>query len=73
MARLISVSEEAYERLSIIKNKEKAKSFTKVILELIGERKDIHELFGKLKMSDADAERLNEEIKRGRKKLLSKR
>lgn len=73
MARLISVSEEAYERLSAIKSREKAKSFTQVILELVEKKKTgIGDLFGKLKMSDEEANKLNEQIKQGRKNLFKK-
>jgi predicted CopG family antitoxin len=73
MAKLISVSEEAYERLSAIKSREKAKSFTQVILELIGKKKTgIEDLFGKLQMSDKEADRLKERIKLGRKNLFKK-
>lgn len=73
MARLISVSEEAYERLSVIKSREKARSFTQVILELVEKKKTgIDDLFGKLKMSDEEANKLKEQIKLGRKNLFKK-
>lgn len=71
MTRLISVSDEVYELLNTIKVRERAKSFTQVILELAGRRKyNINELFGKLKMSDEDADRLKNEIAANRKKFF---
>ncbi len=71
MTRQIAISEEAYERLS--KLKENRKSFTKVILELTDEKsRDISELFGAWKMSDLEAERLKKKIKESRKNLFSK-
>ena len=71
MTRQIAISEEAYERLS--KLKENKKSFTKVILELTDKKKsDISDLFGILKISDARAKEWKREIAESRKNWYTK-
>ncbi len=65
MSRLISVSEEVYEELE--KLKDKNKSFTKVIMELVKEKKgDISDLFGVISLSDREASKIKEDIKKDR-------
>lgn len=72
MTRWIAISEEAYKRLS--KLKDNKKSFTKVILELTEkESKDISDLFGSWKMSDQHTDNLKNDIKKSRKRLFNKR
>ncbi len=71
MTRQIAISEEAYERLSRLK--ESKKSFTKVILELTEKKsKDISDLFGAWKMSDAKAQQMKKSIKESRKHFFDK-
>jgi predicted CopG family antitoxin len=71
MTRQITISDEAYERLSRLKDGKK--SFTQVILELTGKKyKDISDLFGAWKMSDARAEQLKREITESRTEFFSK-
>ena len=72
MTRQIAISEEAYERLSRLK--EGKKSFTKVILELTEKKsKDISDLFGAWKMSEAKAQQMKKSIKESRKHFFDKR
>lgn len=72
MTRQIAISEEAYERLSRLK--ESKKSFTKVILELTEKKsRDISDLFGAWKMSDSKAQQMKKSIKESRKNLFGKR
>lgn len=72
MTKVIAVSDEAYERLAILKDNKK--SFTKVIMELTEKKGDISDLFGVWKetMSDERAEQLKKEIKESRKRFLDK-
>lgn len=71
MTRQIAISEEAYERLSRLKDNKK--SFTKVILELTEKTgKDISDLFGTWKMNESKAEHLKKAIKESRKNFFNK-
>ncbi len=71
MTRQIAISEEAYERLSRLKDSKK--SFTKVIMELTERKsKDISDLFGSWKMSDAKAQQMKKSIKESRKHFFDK-
>jgi predicted CopG family antitoxin len=74
MAKLIAISEEVYDRLSRLKGKEKAKSFTAVISELLRQREDdIEDLFGAWKMNDKEASELKRKLREERTKLFSGR
>jgi predicted CopG family antitoxin len=64
MSKLIAVSEEAYSRLA--KFKDDGKSFTEVIMELTEKKGDIADLFGALKMGEAEAKKLKVSIKKER-------
>jgi predicted CopG family antitoxin len=74
MAKLIAVSEEAYDRLSRLKSKEKAKSFTAVIMELTKQHGGgISTLFGAWKMSDKESAALKRRIKKERESIFAGR
>ncbi|MCL5011573.1 MAG: hypothetical protein M1594_01615 [Candidatus Marsarchaeota archaeon] len=65
MSRLISVSEDIYYQLSTLKTNKQ--SFTKVIGELLQKNKgSINDLFGTLKISEEEARKLKQEIKKER-------
>jgi predicted CopG family antitoxin len=65
MSRLISVSEDVYYELAKLKSDKK--SFTKTISELLQKNKgDINDLFGTLKISEEEARKLKQEIKKER-------
>ncbi len=73
MAKLIAISEDVYNRLSKLKEREKAKSFTAVILELLDvKERDITDLFGAWKMSDKEAGELHRRIRRERRESFSR-
>ncbi|OJI08490.1 MAG: hypothetical protein BK997_00290 [Candidatus Micrarchaeum sp. ARMAN-1] len=73
MSKLIVVSEIAYEKLNKLKEREKAKSFTAVIMELLQEKEaDISDLFGAWKMDDKTAETLKKKLKKEREELFGK-
>ena len=73
MAKLIAISEDVYNRLSKLKEREKAKSFTAVILELLDvKERDITDLFGAWKMSDKEASELHRRIRRERRESFSR-
>ncbi len=72
MAKLIAISEEAYTRLRRLKGKDR--SFTKVILELVGEKSgDLGDLFGALNVSTERLNRIKREIKKERENMFSGR
>ncbi|MBX8636358.1 MAG: hypothetical protein KIS30_05925 [Thermoplasmata archaeon] len=73
MAKLIAISEDVYNRLSKLKEREKAKSFTAVISELLKDKEtDISDLFGAWKMDDKGATELKERIRKERRRSFSR-
>ena len=69
MAKLISVSEEAYSRLFKLKGRDR--SFTRVILELTDKNKgDIMDLFGALKMDKEEVKMLKNRLKKERETIF---
>lgn len=73
MAKLIAISEDVYNRLSKLKEREKSRSFTAVISELLeAKERDITDLFGAWKMSDKEASELNKRIRKERRESFSR-
>ena len=73
MAKLISVSEDVYDRLAKLKEREKSKSFTATISGLLEVReRNITDLFGVWKMSDREAAELNKRIRKERRESFSR-